>query len=214
MGIKVLDCTLRDGGYVNNFNFGEENKIEITNKLISAGIEIIEIGFLKNGNHYKDLTYYNKVSEAEKYITHNCINQKYCLMVRPDWYDINFLEPATEKIDCLRFAFHSRDMRLTLDQAGKARDLGYSVFLNPVNITSYSELELEQLLITINLFQPEAVSIVDTFGSLLPKQFTKILDSFHDLLSPNITIGLHLHENLSFSMGIANQFLEKNVWRT
>ena len=44
--IKILDCTLRDGGYVNNWDFGEKAIRAIINKLIEAEVDIIECGFL------------------------------------------------------------------------------------------------------------------------------------------------------------------------
>ena len=47
--INLLDCTLRDGGYLNDWNFGHDNIINIFERLVSAGVDIIEVGFL-NGS--------------------------------------------------------------------------------------------------------------------------------------------------------------------
>lgn len=44
--IMELDCTLRDGGYVNDWNFGHETIGEVFERLVSSGVEYIEIGFL------------------------------------------------------------------------------------------------------------------------------------------------------------------------
>ena len=44
--IKLLDCTLRDGGYVNDWEFGRDNIVNIFERLVSAGVDIIEVGFL------------------------------------------------------------------------------------------------------------------------------------------------------------------------
>ena len=44
--VKLLDCTLRDGGYVNDWEFGHDNIVTIFERLISAGVDILEIGFL------------------------------------------------------------------------------------------------------------------------------------------------------------------------
>jgi len=209
MTIKILDCTLRDGGYVNDFAFGEESKSVICKHLIDADIDIVELGFLKTGKHNPNLSMYDKISDAEKYIVPTKSHQSYCLMVRPDWFDINLLESAKEKIHTLRFAFHGRDLDLTLRQAKIARELGYSIYLNPVNITSYEEDKLILLLTKMNDFAPDGVSIVDTFGSLLPNNFKRILNIFHNNLEQNLTLGLHLHENLSLSMGLASFFLNE-----
>ena len=44
--IKLLDCTLRDGGYVNDWKFGHDNIESIFERLVDAGVDVIEIGFL------------------------------------------------------------------------------------------------------------------------------------------------------------------------
>ena len=54
MNIEILDCTLRDGGYVNLWDFGLANIKKILDKLASSNIDIIECGFLKNDKVYGD----------------------------------------------------------------------------------------------------------------------------------------------------------------
>jgi 4-hydroxy 2-oxovalerate aldolase len=206
--IKLLDCTLRDGGYVNNFNFGEENINTIVNNLSTTNVDLIELGFLKNGNHSQDQSLFNYVSEAEKFTKHIENNQDFCLMIRPDWYDISKLERCTGKIKFLRFAFHYNDLNLMLQQAEIARSYGYEVFFNPVNVLSYSEEELKQLLFSLNQFKPKGIYIVDTFGSLLPSDLPNIFSIFSNQLDKQIAIGLHLHENLSISLALAINFID------
>jgi len=211
--LKILDCTLRDGGYVNSFSFGEENIRKIVDGLTSSGVDIIEIGFLKDGNHGANQTLFNRVSEAEKFTTDN---QEYCLMIRPDWYDIEQLESCTGNIANLRFAFHYTDMELALDHAKFARELGYNIFFNPVSILNYSKAELKDMLTRLNEFSPAGVSIVDTFGSLVPSDLHDMFSTFNEFLDDHIGLGLHLHENLSLSMSLATHFIElmKNSIRT
>ena len=50
--IKLLDCTLRDGGYLNDWEFGRNNIINIFERLVSAKIEIIEVGFIDDRRKY------------------------------------------------------------------------------------------------------------------------------------------------------------------
>lgn len=50
--IRILDCTLRDGGYVNNWKFGFENIKDTVKRLIQAGIDIIEVGYLIKGRFF------------------------------------------------------------------------------------------------------------------------------------------------------------------
>jgi 4-hydroxy 2-oxovalerate aldolase len=205
---KILDCTLRDGGHVNDFNFGEGNIKKIIKGLINSNIDLIELGFLMNGNHNKNQTLYNTVSEAEINLQDITTNKEFCLMIRPDWYDINQLEKCTSKVKSIRFAFYQKDLELTLHQARIARNYGYDVYLNPVNVFSYSDAELENILKSLNNFKPKAVSIVDTFGSMLPEDLIKLFKIFSNNLNKDITLGLHLHENLSISLALAIEFIE------
>lgn len=204
---KILDCTLRDGGHVNDFNFGEVNIKKIIKGLVNSNVDIIELGFLMNGNHNKNQTLYNTVSEAEIHLNGITVDREFCLMIRPDWYDINQLEKCTGKIKAIRFAFYQKDLELTLHQATIARNYGYGVYLNAVNVFSYSDTELENILISLNRFKPKAISIVDTFGSMLPEDLVKLFEIFNNNVDNDITLGLHLHENLCISLALAHQFL-------
>ena len=42
----LLDCTLRDGGYINDWEFGHDNIVNIFERLVASGVDVIEIGFL------------------------------------------------------------------------------------------------------------------------------------------------------------------------
>jgi len=204
--IKLLDCTLRDGGYVNDFNFGKENITTIANELASANLDIIELGFLKDGEHSKDQSLFNSPIEAEQYANNK--DSEYCLMIRPDWYTISQLTES-KGIQNIRFAFHKKDIELTLYQAHVAREKGYKVYFNPVNVMSYGDEELKEILVKLSKFSPEGIYIVDTFGSILPNDLDRLYKLFDQYVGKNIAIGLHLHENLSIALALACLFIEK-----
>ena len=70
--IHILDCTLRDGGYCNEWRFGFENSKKIINGLIEANVEIIECGFITNRVLYhSNVTKFNTLSEIAKIIPEN-----------------------------------------------------------------------------------------------------------------------------------------------
>ena len=70
--IQMLDCTLRDGGYCNEWRFGFDNVRKITHGLQKAGIEIIECGFITNTVSYDpDVTRYTNVEDIAKIIPEN-----------------------------------------------------------------------------------------------------------------------------------------------
>ena len=74
--INILDCTLRDGGYCNNWEFGEKNIKEIIKKLIEADIEIIECGFLTNRiERDLNISRYRNLDDISYFISRNYINK-------------------------------------------------------------------------------------------------------------------------------------------
>jgi len=206
---RLLDCTLRDGGYVNQFRFGADSIRAIVSGLSAAGADLIELGFLKDGRHEPGQTLYTTVAEAAACLEGVPATQGCTLMIRPDWYDIRQLEPCDGRIGTLRFAFHEEDLPLALHQAEVARSLGYRVVFNPVNVNSYAPPALRAVLRTVNRAAPDAVCIVDTFGSLFPDELEDKLAVFDGELAPEVALGIHLHENLSLSLALAHLFLAR-----
>lgn len=64
--LKLLDCTLRDGGYINNWDFGQNTIRQIIGGLSEAEIDIIEVGFLTNLEHTSDQSLYGSCAELDK----------------------------------------------------------------------------------------------------------------------------------------------------
>lgn len=217
---KVLDVTLRDGGYVNNFHFGTTVLDKILSSLIDSKVDAIELGFLKNCDYHEGSTWFNSVAEAESLVNKQYSipsAQEFFLMIRPDWYDISQLQPRIGLIKNLRFAFHLRDFDMLKEQVKLAKEYGYNVFLNPVNITSYSKSALQDLLMSISSLEPEAVAIVDTFGSLMKPDLCKLANIFHDNLNSSISLCFHPHDNMLLSFSLSQLFIElfsgkRNIW--
>ena len=65
--IKLLDCTLRDGGYLNDWKFGNSNIVNVFERLVSAGIDIIEIGFIDDRRSFDiDITIFPDTESIDK----------------------------------------------------------------------------------------------------------------------------------------------------
>ena len=67
--VKLLDCTLRDGGYVNDWKFGHEGIKTILKKLERTGIEIIEVGFIKGDSYDPDKTLFPDIESIKNVLT-------------------------------------------------------------------------------------------------------------------------------------------------
>lgn len=206
--IKLLDCTLRDGGYINNWEFGYHTIKDIIRKLIESQADYVEVGFLRNCQYDKGIAVFNNCAEIRNILPDNKGNTLFTAMALHNKYDIDRLEDYDGKsIDALRITFHDYDIDEGLSYVEKAMAKGYKVFANPINIMGYSDEMLLKLLGRINQIKPYAFSIVDTFGSMMKEDLMRIYFMVEHNLEKSIVIGLHLHENLALSFSLAQEFI-------
>lgn len=208
MKIKLLDCTLRDGAHVNKGQFGIDSIIDIIVSLIESRVDIVELGFLEDCEYNRDFTFYNNISQCNELLCGlNLSDTEFALMVRPDRCDINKLIAKSGPLNSIRFAFYIEHLQMTIKYAQLAKELGYSCYLNPINITNYTEAELIYLIDACNDIKPKCFSIVDTFGALTIQKFKSLVSLVHSRLPHQTSLGLHLHENLSLSFGLVQEYL-------
>lgn len=205
---KLLDCTLRDGGYINDWNFGFHTIKDIIKKLVSSQVDYVEVGFLRNCDYDRDKVLFNNCAEIAPILPDKRDNTMFTAMALHNKYDINKLEPYDGKtIDAIRVTFHDYDIDEGLSFIQKAQNKGYKVFCNPINIMGYSDEMLLKLFQKVNQIQPYAFSIVDTFGSMMKSDLQRIYSLVEHNLDGSIVIGLHLHENLALSYSLAQEFI-------
>lgn len=206
--IKLLDCTLRDGGYINNWEFGYYTIKDIIRKLVESQVDYVEVGFLRNCEYSNDAAVFNNCREISNILPENKGNTKFTAMALHNKYDIDKLEDYDGKtIDALRITFHDYDIDEGLAYIEKAISKGYKVFANPINIMGYSDEMILKLLEKINRIKPYAFSIVDTFGSMMKEDLMRIYSMVEHNLDQSIVLGLHLHENLALSFALAQDFI-------
>ena len=205
--IKLLDCTLRDGGYINNWDFGFQVICNVIKKMVEAEVDYVEVGFLRNCEYSKDKTLFNNINQLKSVLPPKTGKTKFVAMALHNLYDINKLEENDGTIDAIRVTFHDYDIDEGLEFISKAMAKGYKVFCNPINIMGYSDSELLILLEKINKVRPYAFSIVDTFGSMMENDLLRIYSLVEHNLDKAIKIGLHLHENLGLSYSLAQRFI-------
>ena len=208
--IKLLDCTLRDGGYINNWNFGFHTTRDLIRKLVDSQVDYVEVGFLRNCVYDKDYSLYNNCHEMEAILPapDKRGKTKFTAMALHNKYDITKLEPYDGKtIDAIRVTFHDYDIDEGLAFIENAKQKGYKVFCNPINIMGYTDEMILKLLQKVNRIQPYAFSVVDTFGSMMKSDLQRIYSLVEHNLDKSIVIGLHLHENLALSYSLAQEFV-------
>lgn len=203
--IKLLDCTLRDGGYINDWKFGHDNIVSIFERVVDAGIDIIEIGFLDDRRLFDmDRSIMPNTASVEK--IYNKLNRKDTMVVGMIDYgtcDISNIQPCSESfLDGIRVIFKKHLREKALAFCKQLKQLGYKVFAQLVAVTSYSDEEIADLIRLANEVRPYAVSMVDTYGLMHQDNLMHYFDLLNNGLDKNIGLGYHAHNN--FQMGYAN----------
>lgn len=207
-GIELLDCTLRDGGHLTNSFFGEDVIKDIIRKLVDASLDVVEVGFLRDCSYNSDYAQFNNIKEASRVLPKNKKNTKFALLVQEDQYDDSKLEQCDGTIEIVRVSFHDYDLQEGLDFANRIVAKGYKVFINPINLQGYSDEQLLDIIKKVNDICPYALTIVDTFGSLIKRDLVRLISIIDHNLAPNINMAIHLHENQSLSYSLAQTFIE------
>lgn len=159
--LKLLDCTLRDGGYINDWNWGFVKARSIINFLVKSGIDVIEVGFLQNIESYNpDITISNKIKDLNKLLPENAEEKKvmFSAMAMCSNYAVEQLERYDGTgIEMIRITAHDYDIIEGLGFASEVKELGYKISINPINIMGYSDKELLYILERINSIKPISV---------------------------------------------------------
>lgn len=210
MSVKLLDCSLRDGGHVTGSYFGAKTIVGIVDNLNKSGIEYIELGFLKDCDFNKDYAVFNGIEDVKRTIEMGKTKAEYVLMVQEDQYDINKLEECDGTIPRIRVSFHCYDIDEGLEYCRKVIEKGYKCHVNPINIMGYTDEEIISIVKRVNEINPDVFSIVDTFGAMTQKDLLRICYLIDHNLNESIGLGLHLHENMALSFSLAQTFIDAN----
>jgi 4-hydroxy 2-oxovalerate aldolase len=207
--IKVLDCTLRDGGYINDFNFSREVITGIISRLVKSNIDIIECGFLKDVTHKCGYSVFSVVKDIEQYLPNNHKNTSFVAMIDYGRYDLSKLVKYDGKtIDGIRVCFFKNDRFEAIEAAKEIMDKGYTVYIQPVDMLGYTDVELLELIEKVNGINPYAFSIVDTFGSMFSDDLVRVFSLLNHNLQKDIQIGFHSHNNMQLSFALSQKIAE------
>lgn len=213
--IKLLDCTLRDGGSLNHWTFGENSIQNIIQALNDSFIDIIELGFIDNNTQNNpnsvlkpDNTYFDNLQPLNK----QC---KTCAMIDFSKYDTEkFNITPSEKLNGLRVMFKKEMLKETITFCKRLKELNYEVSLNPVSVTRYSKDEFLKLIDCVNNLLPKTLYIVDTYGIMRNKETLEYFELIDKNLDIKIEIGYHSHDSMQLSLSNSINIINQNTDRT
>lgn len=213
--IISLDCTLRDGGYCNDWNFGEQNIKKVISGLVASQTEIIECGFLTKKCKYNlNATRFTNIMQLNNFVPSNSSASMYVLMINYGEYDSEWIPYKRETvIDGIRVAFHKKDFREALKLCRAIKEKGYCVFMQPMVTMLYSDEEFTELLMEANDILPYAFYIVDSFGTMNQNNLLHYFDLGDKYLRKEIYMGFHSHNNMQSAFANAQCLIEKDTSR-
>lgn len=197
---QILDCTLRDGGYINDFRFSKRGIIKIIDQLTTAGVDIIETGFLEDGGYDEGTSIYNTVEQISVLLPSDHKRSMYVAMACYGEYNLAQLTPYDgTSVDGIRVTFHYNEIDEALDYCREIKKKGYKVFVQPVGTTSYTDEQLITLIHKVNEMRPYAFYLVDTLGLMHKDEVLRFFYLVNHNLAKGINMGFHSHNNLQLS---------------
>lgn len=213
--VQILDCTLRDGGYVNNWEFGYENIKNLVQDLEESKVDIIEMGFIRNQPYDCDKAVYNSNEQLSRIIDNKKTGVKYAALVEmANYYPIEKFEDNNGKgIDAIRYSFWKRKMDEAFEYSKKIVDKGYQLCVQPTRVEQYSEVEFGKMIEKFSKLNPYAIYIVDTFGLLTKNDVVKYAKVANECLPHDVILGYHAHNNMQQAFSNATSFIELDMKR-
>ncbi|MHC4324105.1 MAG: aldolase catalytic domain-containing protein [Planctomycetota bacterium] len=203
--IKVFDCTIRDGGLINNHYFTDDFVRAVYQALSKSGVDYMEFGYRSSRELFPPKEY-----GAWKYCDDDKIRQvidgiesdiKISVMV--DSYRVKEQQfaPADESpIDMFRAATYAKYIDSAIELINKCHDLGYETTCNIMAISKEIEPDLVEALDQLAKSPVDVVYVVDSFGALYCEQIEYMVKLYQKHL-PGKTLGVHCHNNQQLAFG-------------
>ena len=200
--MKLLDCTLRDGGYYTNWSFDDDFVKRFVKSLDKAGVDIIEMGYkspLKGGKYrkcndsfIKEIVGDCKANLAFMIDAKDFINGEVDVVLLKD-----VIKPASESpFTYCRLAITPQQIDEALTMIKLLDKLGYKVIVNVMRVSLLEDSDIRALCESLSKTKVVALYFADSFGSLLPDRVKELVSIFKETEKD---VGIHTHDNLGLA---------------
>jgi 4-hydroxy 2-oxovalerate aldolase len=222
--VKLLDCTFRDGGYYNNWDFSTDLIRDYLEAMVSIQADYVEIGFrtisnkgFKGGFAFSTDSYITglNIPHALKNKIGVMVNGSDILSQGDSIRDIKkvlkelFAPKKKSPVSLVRIACHMPEFERCLPAATWLKDKGYKVGFNLMQIHSADDLEIARLLQLANSYPIDVIYFADSMGSLNAQQVTAIVHTFKN--NWNGEIGIHAHDSMGNAVNNSMQAVSDGV---
>jgi 4-hydroxy 2-oxovalerate aldolase len=204
--LKVLDCTIRDGGLMNNHHFDEATVKAVYTACVEAGIDYMEIGYKASrkiivpGEH--GAWKYCLEEDMRRIVDDNPTALKLSVMAdaeRTDYHE-DILRKNQSVVDLVRVATYINQIPAALEMVKDAHDKGYETTVNLMAVSTVPEYELEEGLELLARSEAKAIYVVDSFGVLYSEQVRYLVKKYLQCCKgTGKEVGMHAHNNLQLA---------------
>ena len=200
--IRILDCTLRDGGLVNNFAFPDEFVKALYQANIASGVDYMEFGYkaskrLFSTEEFGEWKFCDEAS-IRRIVGENDSPMKISVMAdvgRCD-YQTDILPKSESVIDLVRVATYIHQIPTAIRMIADAKEKGYEVSVNIMAVSKVGELELQSGIEMLAQSGVDYLYLVDSYGAFYPEQVKTLTELYMEIGEKyGITVGYHGHNN-------------------
>jgi len=197
--IKVLDCTIRDGGLVNNWQFDDNLVRKVFKSLARSGVDYMEIGYKSSEKYFSrgenGAWKFCTEDDLKRIISDTETDMKLAAMAdigRVDYHDIP--EKKDSALDMIRVACYAKEVDKGISLAHHCMEKGYETTINLMAVSKVIERDLDEALDDLSKSKVPVVYVVDSFGSMYSEQIHFLAKKYIEAL-PGKQIGIHTHNN-------------------
>ena len=202
--IKVVDCTIRDGGLMNKWQFSDEFVKAVYDGLVEAGVDYMEIGYLSSESAFsRDEVGPWKFcdnKDLKRIVGNKKADIKLSAMADIGRIELDDIPQAKDSLlDMIRVACYAHQVDKAVALAEHCMDKGYEVTINLMAVSKVNETDLDEALSDIAKSRVPIFYIVDSFGSLYCEQIEHLARKYKKVM-PDKIIGIHAHNNMQLAM--------------
>lgn len=196
--IKVLDCTIRDGGICNDWDFSHDFVQRVFKALVAAGVDYMEVGYkTKDGVFDRDAVgpwRFCDEDDLAKAVEPGQL--KLSTMFDIGRVDTSAIPHSRDTvIDVIRIATYAHQLDEALRLLDDALEKGYETFINVMAVSTLPPEAVDEFLLRLAGSGVHNVAIVDSFGAMYPHHIRYLVHKYMNYLGEDIRVGVHLHNN-------------------
>lgn len=197
--IKVLDCTIRDGGICNSWQFDDDLVKRTFQALSRSGVDYMEVGYMTKDGIFDPTKVgpwrFCKEADLERVIEPGS-DMKISTMVDIGRVNLSEIRPASDSVvDVIRVAAYAHQLDEMLEILDHAKAQGYETFANIMAVSVLDPHEVDAFLKRLAGAGVDNVALVDSFGALYPYHVRYLVRKYMNYLGEAVKVGVHFHNN-------------------